>query len=322
MKRNDVLITIFFLKLTEWLLFPFVLISSLILRYVRTRNLNEMELTRSIFYRIGIYPILDHYYEPLFNPKHANSIRISRNLPGIDLNDEGQISVLKQFSYNAELLSLPIEKKEELKFYYHNTNFGSGDAEYFYNIIRTFKPKKILEIGCGFSTLLAEEALLKNLNQGYNCEHICVEPYEMPWLEKLHVKVIRAKVEQLDRHIFESLESNDILFIDSSHMIRRNGDVVFEYLEIFPLLRTGVLVHIHDIFTPFDYPFEWLSEKVLFWNEQYLLEAFLSLNSGYEVIGALNYLKHKYFDELTDKCPILKNEPSREPGSFWLKKKK
>jgi hypothetical protein len=109
---------------------------------------------------------------------------------------------------------------------------------------------------------------------GYTCEHICIEPYEAQWLEKLDVTTIREPVERLDKSLFRSLEKNDILFIDSSHMIRPQGDVLFEYLEILPILQSGVLIHIHDIFTPKDYLEEWLSQEVRFWNEQYLLEAF------------------------------------------------
>ena len=99
----------------------------------------------------------------------------------------------------------------------------------------------------------------------------------MGWLNDVSgIEVLRQRVEQMDKQLFLELEENDILFIDSSHMIRPQGDVLCEYLEILPTLRPGVLVHIHDIFTPRDYPDEWLIDEVKLWNEQYLLEAFLS----------------------------------------------
>jgi len=180
------------------------------------------------------------------------------------------------------------------------------------------KPKRIIEIGSGASTKMARLAIIANQkeNNEYQCDHICIEPYEMPWLEQIGVKVLRKKVEDMDIDFFRQLEANDILFIDSSHIIRSQGDVLFEYLNILPVLTVGVHVHVHDIFTPKDYPKEWIVDKVLFWNEQYLLEAFLSFNENYKIIGALNFLHHNYYDLLKAKCPKL--SPNREPGSFYI----
>ena len=94
--------------------------------------------------------------------------------------------------------------------------------------------------------------------------------------------------------------------------------MLFEYLEVLPLLNRGVLVHIHDIFTPKEYLSEWMFDGKVFWNEQYLLEAFLSFNSSFRILGSLNYLMHHHYNELQAKCPFL--TPEREPGSFWMQK--
>ena len=107
----------------------------------------------------------------------------------------------------------------------------------------------------------------------------------------------------LKSHFFQQLKSNDLLFIDSSHIIRPQGDVLFEYLELLPTLKPGVLIHVHDIFTPRDYPDEWVYKNHCLWNEQYLLEALISFNSGFRIIGALNYLAHNYRNEFAGKCP-------------------
>ena len=117
---------------------------------------------------------------------------------------------------------------------------------------------------------------------------------------------------------FSILENGDILFIDSSHVIRPQGDVLFEYLEVLPSLNKGVIVHIHDIFSPKDYPEAWIKNEVKFWNEQYLLEAFLYSNTDWEIIGALNFLHHNYYEKLKETCCYL--TPDREPGSFYIKK--
>ena len=111
------------------------------------------------------------------------------------------------------------------------------------------------------------------------------------------------------------------MFIDSSHIIRPQGDVLFEILEILPVLSSGVIVHIHDIFSPKDYPDKWILKEHRLWNEQYLLEAFLSNNRDFEIIGSLNYLMHNYPKELKSVSPILNKQENREPGSFWIRKK-
>ena len=197
----------------------------------------------------------------------------------------------------------------------------SGDSEYLYNIIRSLKPKNIIEIGSGHSTKMMLNGINKNYEEdNIKCELTCIEPYEEDLLKGLNINLIKERVEKVDIELFNQLDKNDILFIDSSHIIRPQGDVLFEFNEILPSLKPGVLVHIHDIFSPKDYLDEWILDKHIMWNEQYLLENFLTFNKGFEIIGSLNYLKHNYWDELTSKCPILQNEPNREPGSFWIRR--
>lgn len=307
----------------DTLFLPLTCLSALWLRCVRRAGLKRMRLSAKILKIIGVLPIRDHYYEPLFNPGHLRySLRQDRDLPWIDLNDREQLHILSRFHFTEELAKIPSKKTDQLEFYYDNLSIGPGDSEYYYNMIRLFKPKKIIEVGCGYSTLMAVKAIRQNQieNKNYVCEYICIEPYENKWLEKLDLKVIREKVEDIDKKFLTDLETNDILFIDSSHVIRPQGDVLFEYLEVLPILKTGVLVHAHDIFTPKDYPDEWVLEDVKLWNEQYLLEAFLAFNKEYKVIGALNYLKHHYRKEIEEKCPLLKSAPQREPSSFWMVK--
>jgi len=207
-------------------------------------------------------------------------------------------------------------------FHYHNSRFGPGDAELLYCMIRRFKPRRLIEIGSGFSTLMARRALEQNGGEdsNYRCEHLCIEPYEEPWLEKCGATVLRERVENLDKNHFQTLAENDILFIDSSHVIRPGGDVLCEYLHILPLLKPGVLVHVHDIFTPRDYPAAWVCDEVRFWNEQYLLEAFLCNNNTFEVACALNFLKHSHPAEVSAAFPILGKEMWREPASIWLRR--
>jgi predicted O-methyltransferase YrrM len=300
---------------------PLTLLSAIWLKCVRRVGIGRLE--EKIFMRVGVLPIIDHYYEPLINPKKGltRSLREDRELPGIDFNIEEQLILLDKFNYNEELVKVPINKGAEFGYYYNNASYESGDGEYLYNIIRHFKPKRIIEIGSGWSTLMAINALKENKveDSSYSCHHTCIEPYEQPWLENMEVEVIRERVEVVDKSLFQKLEANDILFIDSSHIIRPQGDVLFEYLEVLPIIKSGVIVHIHDIFMPKDYPNEWVYKHVL-WNEQYLLEAFLTFNEKFKIIGALNYLSHNHRELFSGKCPIFKDQVNREPGSFWMVK--
>lgn len=309
------------IPVADALMAPVTLLSSIWLRIIRSANMQRMRLSRRIFRLVGTLPVRDHYFEPLFNPKHLRySLRNTRTLPGIDLNINGQLEILGRFRFNDELDRFPLEKRQEGEFYYHNQSFGACESQYLYNIIRSFKPKRIIEIGSGISTLMAKNAIEANkgLDKSYDCRQICIEPYENTWLEGLDIELIRRRVEELHKDIFLSLEANDILFIDSSHIIRPQGDVLFEYLEILPILKSGVLVHVHDIFTPRDYLYRWRFEEMKLWDEQYLLEAFLSFNRQYKVIGAINYLVCDHFQEISKVCPILKVEPHDEPCSFWI----
>lgn len=303
------------------LLWPFVHPAARLLRFIRSAGVHDMPRCRAVLLSVGVFPILDHYSEPLFDERQIpRPLSDERDLPGVDWNVAEQLQLLGSFTFNEELRDLSMAAVDELTFHMNNGFFESGDAEYWYGIIRLKKPRRIIEIGSGYSTLLARRAVEKNTweDPDYQCQHICVEPSLGPWLERLGVTVIREKVERVGRSLFSELDENDILFIDSSHVIRPQGDVLFEYLELLPSLKKGVVVHVHDIFSPRDYLEDWVRRKVRLWNEQYLLEAFLTSNSDWKIIAALNLLHHHHFEKLKDKCPFL--TPTREPGSFYIQK--
>jgi hypothetical protein len=286
---------------------------------------NRAPLSRSILDRSDIALVPHHYYVPVVFPADLNAELLGRErtLPGIKWNEEFQLDLTRQFTYRDELIAIPIEQTSETEFSYHNQGwFESGDAEFLYNMIRYFKPCRFIEIGAGYSTLMARIAIQANGNEdpNYHCEHICIEPFERPWLEALPVKVLRERIETCATEYFRSLKANDILFIGSSHVIRPQGDVVCEYLHLLGLLQPGVIVHAHDIFTPRDYPAQWILDFRRMWDEQYLLEAFLCFNPEFEILAAVNWLSHNHRDRLTNACPILMQEPYREPASFWFRR--
>lgn len=309
------------LPLADILLTLLVLPAAVIMKIVRRVGTHRLPLCRKTLLASGVFPIRNHYYEPFVDARTLRRpLDEPRPLPGIDWNTAGQLELLKTFAFAGELAGIPNHFQDERSFHFNNSSFEAGDAEYWYQLIRAKKPARILEIGSGNSTLMARRAIEKNRqeNPAYHCRHVCIEPFEMPWLEKTGVTVLRQRVEETDRALFQELQRGDILFIDSSHVIRPQGDVLFEYLELLPSLNPGVIVHVHDIFSPRDYPEEWIAQEVKFWNEQYLLEAFLTSNADWRILGALNFLHHHHHDALRAACPYLTENAT--PGSFYMEK--
>jgi hypothetical protein len=310
------------IKLLDIILTPITFFASIWLKLIRRYNVglfrSRSNISKKIFEFVGVFPVTDHYYEPYLG-KHK--VENNRLLTGIDLRIEQQLDLLGKFNFNDELLALNNLPKNPLTFSFFKGPFRSGDAEICYNIVRYFQPKRIVEIGCGHSSMLMQHAIAKNkeLNSDYNCHHICIEPFEADYLKNLNVEFVKKSVTEVDLNVFKSLNSGDVLFIDSSHIIRAGGDVLFEYLTILPVLKSGVLVHVHDIFTPNYYLNEWTEDGVNFWNEQYLLEAFLSCNPQFEILLSVNFLKNSQYSKLKNVCPVL--EQDREPGSFWIRRR-
>ena len=314
------------LPVLDFIMTPFTFLASTWLCAVRMAGVKHFPFAKRIFRSVGVFPIRDHFFEPMVNPTHLwKPLDENRELPGIELNIQAQLERLAGFDYNDELKQIPLERSEQGKFFYNNPAFGSGDAEILYSFIRSEKPRRFIEVGSGFSTLLAREAIEKNKaeDSDYDCELICIEPYEAHWLEELGIQVIRERLEHVPLDIFKQLDSGDMLFIDSSHVIRAQGDVVREYLEILPSLRPGVFIHIHDIYTPKDYGHYVLVEEAYIWTEQYLLEALLMGNPSFEIVFSIYYLAHHHRDALLAKCPILRQQIEHRTGaSFWIRKVK
>ena len=305
---------------------PLTLVGGLWFRFLRHAVKSEaasLPATRMLWRRLGVFPIIDTFDEPLFATWRLSNLDKERSLPGLDFNVEEQLAWLARFHYQDELLEIPlVAPADEPIFHYRNGFFEAGDAEYLYSLLRTIKPRKMVEIGSGYSTLMAAKALAANRREDptHACRHVAIEPYANPWLEKIDLTLIRERVETVAPELILDLEAGDVLFIDTSHIIRPQGDVLFLLLEILPQTPPGVFVHVHDIFTPWDYPSEWLVDRNRFYNEQYLLEAFLSVNQDFRIIGALNFLKQKHPSELFARCPILASNPGSRPGSLWMQR--
>lgn len=302
--------------------FPMALLSIIFLplyKLIQKYSLPYFPLTRKSFLKSEIYPIPNHYYFPQFI--FSNKFKANKPRPlKIDFNLPKQITNLTSLQFSNELSRFP--KTGTLNagsFYLNNPSFGAGDADLYYLIIRNIQPKKIIEIGSGYTSLLALAAMEENNLQGATTSLTCIEPFEMKWLEeKKQIHLIRERIENVSLDLFSTLEENDILFIDSSHIVRPENDVLFEYLEILPSLKKGVIIHIHDIFSPRHYPASWMQEELRLWNEQYLLEAFLYYNESFEIMYSLNHLKTDAFEPT--RLVLTNLNLDDNPGSFWMRK--
>ncbi len=295
--------------------------------YLRSRGLMTFPRTNRVLTKMGLLPIRDHYYEPYVSESDLRrKLDAPRELPGLDLRLSSQLALLRSFCMQDELATIQMEPGL-LRYGYRNVTFGPVDAGLLYGMVRRHRPKRIVEVGCGMSTLVIRQALESG---GMACDHICIEPFENPWLEKLPVRGIRDRVERLNPgELAGLLHAGDLLFIDSSHVVKPQGDVLFIIQELLPFLEAGVLVHFHDIFTPRDYPHSWVLGARVLWTEQYLLESFLWNNPGWEVILSANMLAEEHHEALAEALPILRTYPKGIlpgiapvfPNSLYIRKK-
>jgi hypothetical protein len=273
---------------------------------------------------------LEHREWPIYATPPGCNFRMREQL---DLSREFGCRYVPELQWNAE----PTADG----YHYHNGYFESCDAEVAYCMVRHWKPRRIIEIGSGYSTRVMAQALKTNFEQdGVAGELITVDPYP----ERLPkdglgdvVTVLPEHVQRLDLSLFELLGPDDILFIDSSHVVSVGSDVVREYLQILPQLRAGVLVHVHDIFLPSDYPRSAVIDNLWFWSEQYLLQAFLSFNRDFEVLWSASAMQLSHARTLELCFPNWKNSyaempfakrrfiPTPDgsrvwPSSFWMRR--
>jgi Methyltransferase domain len=272
--------------------------------------------------RRGFHVTPVHFYQPIPDTQELPEALWNRpsKLAGINMNAAMQLDLLRKYfpEFRAELEAFPAEPTgDPARFYLNNGLFDGMDAFIAYCVVRHFHPRLIVEVGSGFSSLILGEALARNNGASL----ICVEPYPQDFLRNSFTglgSLIETKVQDVGLELFSRLASGDILFIDSSHTVKIGGDVNYLFLEVLPRLEPGVIVHIHDIFFPFEYRRDWVMNEFRFWSEQYLLQAFLTFNSEFEVLIANSYLSHYHEEVLKAAFPSL---PSWGGGSFWMRRK-
>jgi predicted O-methyltransferase YrrM len=252
-----------------------------------------------------------HYYSPVHNPKEVSTISVdySQTLPGIDLNETGQIELLNKIAtfYNEDIF--PHKKVDGKRYYFDNDFFDYSDAIFLHSLMRYYKPRKIIEIGSGFSSALMLDTNALFFENRINLHFI--EPYPEERLLTLidindHCSVHKEFVQNIKNEFWDNLEEDDILFIDSSHVSKYKSDVNYLFFEVLPRLKKGVIVHVHDIFFPFEYPHQWLQQGRA-WNEAYLLRAFLQFNSAFEILLFPSFLEGKHNKWFSENMPLCLN---------------
>jgi hypothetical protein len=257
-----------------------------------------------------------HFYQPIPDTRELPETlwKQPSDLVGINMNDAMQLDLLRNHftKFRDECSNFPAEPPPGQR-----RPFRGVDALAAYCMVRHFQPRLIIEVGSGFSSLALGQAAAKNKNSAL----ICIDPFPSDFLRRGFPGLqssIEEKIQNIDLKFFSQLQSGDILFIDSSHTVKIGGDVNYLFLEVLPRLKPGVIVHVHDIFLPFEYRRDWVLDEFRFWNEQYLLQAFLTFNSEFEVLLANSYLNHYHQEDLK---AAFRNLPSWAGGSFWMRRK-
>lgn len=270
-----------------------------------------------------------HYYSPL-----PDVPALKRNLsrwykpsesPGIDWNVPEQLKLAEKIApFAGELDALP--PFAVIRSDGYGPGYGEVEAHLLYMMLRHLKCAKVIEVGSGASTFYAASALQMNRDRdGVHSEMTCIEPYPNPKLRELvserHLRLRENEVQDIDLAVFQALTMNDVLFIDSSHVSKKDSDVDFLYLEVLPRLQNGVVIHIHDM--PFPMPAiprqHPLFDTFLFWNEVALVKAFLTFNTSFRVMMCQSCFHWNHRAVLKKLVPVYDPE-LHFPCSLWLRK--
>lgn len=268
-----------------------------------------------------------HFYSPVTDPGDLLERQQQLWPPeapgclGISFNDENHKQVLQEWfpSFIGEY-DYPEHEADPTRYFSQNSQFSWLDSRTLFVLLRALQPRRVIEIGSGFSSLLTADVNHRFLDG--QIDFTCIEPYPRDFLKKQIPGLSRLmveRVESIDHDFFSSLQAGDILFIDSSHVSKTGSDVNYLYFEVLPRLTRGVLVHIHDIFLPFEYPKDWAITENRSWNEQYLLRALLMDSTSYKVFFGCNYAFHAFNDLVADALAFT-DRRAFAGGSFWIEK--
>lgn len=266
-----------------------------------------------------------HFYSPVADPTDltARQEKIwarQDSMPGIELDATRQLALLSELKKHVSQIDYPVEKPSDpTVYFYGNDQYPVLDAEFLFAMLCHLGPKRVIEVGSGFSSLITADVNRRIF--GNRIDFSCIEPYPRQFLMDGVAgltRLVKQKVEDVDLAFFDALEANDLLFIDSSHVSKAGSDVNYLFFEVLPRLKPGVVVHIHDIFLPDEYPKVWVIEQGRNWNEQYLLRAFLQFNRECEILWAAHFMGTRHTAAVQQTFPRYPELGGG--GSFWLRR--
>jgi predicted O-methyltransferase YrrM len=267
-----------------------------------------------------------HFYSPIPSldeiRQHEQSIfgNVLRDIPGVDLNEPEQLRMLEAFKTYYDQLPFAAQKRAGLRYFFDNPSYSYSDAIFLYCMIRHARPKRIVEVGSGYSSCLMLDT--NDLHFESSIRLTFIEPNPQLLLSLIQpndlakIRIIPYPVQDVPVQEFEGLEANDILFVDSTHVSKVHSDVNRIFFDILPRLQQGVLIHFHDIFYPFEYPKEWIYEGRA-WSEAYLLRAFLQYNQSFRIVIMNTFLERYYESLFREEMPLCLKNPG---GSIWVRK--
>jgi len=260
------------------------------------------------YFQVHLTPL--HYYSPIPVTYQLDEKVYAKEFAckGIDWREPAQIAFIKEAAkkYAGEFTP---EK---------NSGLSLVDAFLLYSMLREKKPRVVIEVGSGYTTLISLKALAKNAEEGHGYAFTAIEPYPRPFLKEIrdeHFTLVEKKLQDVPIELFASC---DLLFIDSSHVSKIDSDVNYEILEIIPTLKKGCVIHWHDIALPYNYKKEWVQHGNMFFNESYLVHAFMLFNTSFAILCASRYLQTKHAGLMKAAFPYLTDE--HYLSSFWIQR--
>lgn len=273
----------------------------------------------------GFHALPVHFYSPVPDTRTLSNAVFERRseLVGIDQRIEAQRAILSTEAFAAHLAEYRRFDKAHAEKHGERLHLGPIDGAFLHHMVRSLQPKRIIEVGQGSSTRIISEALSANGGLPEDGYFKSIDPFPHNFVteqEYSGVEVIESGVQSVSLDLFEELGAGDILFIDSTHVVKIDSDVVYEINEILPRLAEGVHVHVHDIYFPFEYEREWVEDRHIFWNEQYMLQAFLAFNDAFEITWSAGIARAEFPEEVAAQIPEF--DPHQQvAGSIWFRRK-
>lgn len=256
------------------------------------------------------YTLPGHFYSPLTSQSDVEQALKGAPVVGIDLRAEDQLSLA------ARLQPVLSQPPPGPRYTVRNRMFGPADAAVYRAMLHHLRPRRIIEVGCGNSTAVAlDEAEAAGIP---DVEITCIDPFPRALQQMLRqgdacrISIVARPAQTVPLDQYRRLAAGDVLFVDSSHVAKAGSDVIWLVLHVMPTLAPGVVVHVHDVFWPFEYPVAWLRQH-RDWNESYLLRAFLIGNESWEILLFPSWLWQCHPGRLPQQI-------ATEPGSIWLRK--